>query len=296
MRGILRKVIAGFCYVEAGELVYECKPRGNMRRSGRNILAGDIVEISLLNDNKGVVEKVEERKNSLVRPPIANVDRMFIVSSFNTPAPNSLIIDRIIAIAESKNIEPIVIFNKSDMGDLSYWKEIYEKAGYKAFIVSAHDCETLNELKEFLFSGSGISVFTGNSGVGKSSILNALLPQLDLRTGEVSEKLGRGRHTTREVELFPLPNNGYIADTPGFSSMELQKCEVVYKDKLAFCFKEFGDYLGDCKFTSCSHTGEKGCAIKEAVENGKISESRYNSYVNLYNEIKDIKEWTLKEK
>ncbi len=294
MEGILRKMIAGFCYVEAGQSVYECKPRGNMRRMG-NILAGDIVEFSPLGNGKGVVEGVVKRKNSLVRPPVANVGRLFIVSSQNTPAPNPLIIDRIIAIAESKGIEPVVVFNKSDMGELESWRELYEKAGYKSFAVSAKQPETLYELKEFLYSGEGISVFTGNSGVGKSSILNAILPELSLATGEVSEKLGRGRHTTRHVELYPL-GNGYIADTPGFSSMDLQKCEVVSKDELSFCFKEFSNYIGGCKFTSCSHTGEKGCAIEEAVNGGKIAESRYKSYKNLYNEIKDIKEWMLKGK
>jgi len=292
MRGILRKVIAGFCYVEAGELVYECKPRGNMRRSGRNILAGDIVEISLLNDNKGVVEKVEERKNSLVRPPIANVDRMFIVSSFNTPAPNSLIIDRIIAIAESKNIEPIVIFNKSDMGDLSYWKEIYEKAGYKAFIVSAHDCETLNELKEFLFSGSGISVFTGNSGVGKSTLINALSGDLSLKTGDISDKLGRGRHTTRQAEIFHI-GEGSVIDTAGFSSIDFSNDNVILSRELELYFREFADYIGECKFTGCAHLGEKGCRICALVEEGIISRNRYESYLQFYNEQKNLKEWNL---
>ncbi len=295
MKGVLRKMIAGFCYVEAGELVYECKPRGNMRRNG-NILVGDNVEFSVLKDGKGVVEGVIDRKNSLVRPPVANVDRLFIVSAQNTPSPNALIIDRIIAIAENKGIEPIIVFNKSDMGNLEEWQNLYEKAGYKSFSVSAKQPETLEELKSCLFEAKGISVFTGNSGVGKSSILNAILPELSLATGEVSEKLGRGRHTTRHVELYPISKDGYIADTPGFSSMDLEKCEVVSKDELPACFKDFSDYLGECKFTSCSHTGEKGCAIKKAVDEGEISQSRYNSYINLYNEIKDLKEWMLKGK
>lgn len=296
MVGILRKVIAGFCYVEAGGVLYECKPRGNIKRAVGNILAGDNVEFCVMSNGTGAVEKVLERKNSLVRPPIANVDRLYIISAHSTPAPNALIIDRIIAIAESKGIEPIVVFNKSDMGNLSEWKEIYDKAGITSFIVSAKEPESLVDLKKDLFSGSGISVFTGNSGVGKSSILNAILPELNLSTGEVSEKLGRGRHTTRRVELFKLPEGGYIADTPGFSSMDFEHCETVLKDELPLCFREFEDYLSECRFTSCTHTGENGCAVKAAVDNGLIGESRYKSYVSLYNEVKDIKEWNLKGK
>lgn len=295
MIGILIKVIAGFCYVEAGETIYECKPRGNMRRNGGNILAGDTVEFSLLNNGKGVVEKIIPRKNSLVRPPVANVDRLYIISSQNIPSPNSLIIDRLTAIAVSKGIEPIIVFNKSDMGDLKEWQDIYESAGFKTFVVSAKTGEGINEFKDFVINGEGISVFTGNSGVGKSTLLNLIFPSLNLDTGEVSEKLGRGRHTTRKVELFKLPK-GYIADTPGFSSIDLEKCEVILKDELAECFSEFRDYIYDCKFSSCSHTGEKGCALGEALKEGKICKSRYESYKALYDEIKDIKEWELKTK
>ena len=296
MNGILLKIIAGFCYVEAGNKIYECKPRGNMRKNGMGIFAGDNVEFSELSEDKGVIEKVLPRKNSLIRPPLANIDRLFIISSHNTPAPNATLIDRLAAIAESKDIEPIIVFNKADLGDFTEWKNIYEKSGFKTFVVSANDNASLNDLKEYLFNSNGISAFTGNSGVGKSSILNAIFPQLKLQTGAVSEKLGRGKHTTRHVELYKIANNSYIADTPGFSSLDIQKFEILLKDELPNFFSDFREFVNECKFTSCSHTKEKGCAVIEAVNNGEIQPSRYNSYITIYNEIKDIKEWELKKK
>ncbi len=293
MTGILRKVIAGFCYVEAGEFIYECKPRGNIKRTIGNILAGDMAEFSELPEYKGIIEKILPRKNRLIRPPLANVDTLFIVSSYSTPAPNTLLIDRITAIAESKGINTVLVFNKSDLGDFSEYVNIYESAQFKVFVVSTEEPESLNTLKEYLFSLRGISAFTGNSGVGKSSILNVLLPELSLKTGIVSEKLGRGKHTTREVELFKLPSGGYIADTPGFSSLDIERCEVVLKDELPSCFKEFGDCLSQCRFTTCTHTSEPDCAVKAAVERGEIPATRHENYVTLFNEIKDLKEWNL---
>lgn len=296
MNGILLKIIAGFCYVEAGNKIYECKPRGNMRKNGVGIFAGDNVEFSDLGGDKGVIEKVLTRKNSLIRPPLANIDKLFIVSSHNTPAPNALLIDRITAIAESKGIEPIIVFNKSDLGDFTEWEIIYKSAGFKTFVVSAKDENSLKELREFLFNSKGIAAFTGNSGVGKSSILNVLLPELKLQTGDVSEKLGRGKHTTRHVELYKISDGNYIADTPGFSSLDIQKFEILLKDELPSYFSDFSEYLYECKFTSCSHIKEKGCAVIDAVKCGKINSSRYNSYVTIYDEIKDIKEWEIKKK
>ncbi len=293
MTGILRKVIAGFCYVEAGQFIYECKPRGNIKRTNGNILAGDTVEFTPMPNNKGSIEKIHPRKNRLIRPPLANVDTLFIVSSFCTPSPNTLLIDRLTAIAASKDIDTVLVFNKSDLGSFDEWVSIYESAGFKVFVVSANEPESMTTLKEYLFSLNGISAFTGNSGVGKSSILNVLIPELSLKTGIVSEKLGRGKHTTREVELFKLPSGGYIADTPGFSSLDIERCEVVLKDDLPFCFKEFEPYLSRCRFSTCTHTGEPDCAVKNAVDTGLIPKSRLESYITLYNEIKDIKEWNL---
>ncbi len=293
MVGILKKVIAGFCYVEAGQLLYECKPRGNIKRINGNILAGDRVEFSVLPDLKGTIEKILPRKNRLIRPPLANVDTLFVVSSYSTPAPNSLLLDRISAIAESKGINTVFVFNKSDLGDFGEWVNIYNSAGFKTFVCSALNPDSITELRDYLFSLDGISAFTGNSGVGKSSIINTLLPELALKTGNVSNKLGRGKHTTREVELFTLPSGGYIADTPGFSSLDIEKYEVVMKDELPVCFREFNQYLGGCKFTSCTHTGEPGCAIEKAVRSNQIPAERHKNYITLYNEIKDLREWNI---
>lgn len=293
MTGILVKAIAGFCYVDCDGTVYECKPRGNLRREG--LFCGDSVEFSILPNDKGIVEGVNQRKNSLVRPPISNIDRLYIVSAHNTPAPNALLIDRITALCEKLCIEPILIFNKSDLGDLESWENIYNSCGYKTFVVSALNSDTLLPLRNHILDFSGISAFTGNSGVGKSSILNAVFPELSLQTGSVSEKLGRGRHTTRQVELFRLPNGGYIADTPGFSSLDITKCEVIFKEQLPQCFKEFSPYIEHCRFNSCTHLNEPDCAVRQAVINGDIPKSRYESYTALYDEVKDLKKWNTRK-
>lgn len=295
MKGLLLKIIAGFCYVEAGNTVYECKPRGSIKRNNGVLLAGDIVEISVPANSYAVVESVYKRKNSFVRPPVANLNRLFIISSHNTPSPNAMLIDRISVIAAAKGVEPVIVFNKSDLGDFEYWKKLYERAGLKTFVVSAKDNTGIKELKEYLYTTNGIAAFTGNSGVGKSSILNAIVPELNIETGDVSQKLGRGRHTTRKVEIYRLSDKTLVADTPGFSSLDIEKYEMIKKDELEYSFSEFKPFLGKCKFTSCSHTGEKGCEILNAVQSGIISESRYESYKSLYNEVKDIKEWNLKK-
>ena len=222
-----------------------------------------------------------------MRPPVANVDKLFIISSHNTPAPNTLAIDTLCIIAEENSIEPVIIFNKADLGSLDGFRDIYAGAGYSCIVASAKtggNCELIKPLI------SGISVFTGNSGVGKSSLLNAVFPDFSLKTGEISEKLGRGKHTTREVELFKV-GNAYIADTPGFSSMTAERVINSSKDKLDYLFIEFRNYLGKCKFKSCVHIGEKGCAVKEAVDNGSVAVSRYQNYRTLFQEIKDRKEW-----
>ncbi len=293
--GILVKAIAGFYYVEAGGRIYSCKARGIFRKQSCEPLVGDTVRITAETEGEldGRVEEILPRRNRLVRPPLANVTRLFIVSAYSNPAPNSLVIDKLIAIAENKGIEPLLIFNKNDQGDFSDWEEIYKAAGFEVFSVSCLTGDGIEAVRAAL--GEGISVFSGNSGVGKSSLLNRLFDGLALATGEVSEKLGRGRHTTRHVELFRMENGGYVADTPGFASLDLEKSEVVCKEDLPFAFREFAPYLGRCRFTSCAHVGEKGCAVADAVGRGEIPASRYESYRRMYEEVKDIKEWELQK-
>ena len=288
MTGILLKAIAGFYYIEAGGNVYECKARGVFRKNHESPTVGDRLEFELIDDNKGVVVSILPRKNLLVRPPIANLDQLFIVSSHDTPAPNPLLIDRLTAIAVNNNIEPIIVFNKSDLGDMGDFERIYLGAKFKVIVTSSKTGEGCDKILSLLEGKT--SAFTGNSGVGKSSLLNRIFPSLCLETGEVSDKLGRGRHTTRHVELFAV-NGGYVADTPGFSSLDIERTMPLNKSELAFVFPDFEDYLGACKFTSCTHTVEKGCAILDAVEKGEIKQSRINSYRTIYNELKEIKEW-----
>lgn len=293
MQGLIIKSLSGFYYVKSDNITYECKAKGAFRNEGISPLTGDTVEFDLLENGKGVVRKIIDRKNALVRPPVANISRAVIVSSLTTPAPNNLIIDTLTAICEHNKITPVLVFNKSDLGDSSEWTDCYSSVGYKVIVTSAETGIGVDELKKEL--KSGITVLTGNSGVGKSSLLNVLLPELKLATGEISQKLGRGRHTTRHTQLFELEGGGYVADTPGFSSIEIDKNDFEFKENLQYYFPEFAPFLGSCKFTGCSHTGEKGCAVCEAVAEDKIKHTRHQSYVSLYNELKDLKIWQIKK-
>lgn len=290
--------IGGFYYVEAANLeetencIYECRARGIFRKNKITPLVGDIVTIDLLEEGKGALSVVAERRNQLVRPPVANVDQLVIVIAVADPSPVALVIDQMIAIAEKNDIEPVIVINKTDLGDAAIWEETYRKAGFPVVALSALDDASVEPLRHLL-TGK-ISAFTGNSGVGKSSLLNALYPELALETGEISQKLGRGRHTTRTVTLYRLPEGGYIADTPGFSSLDMERAQPLLKDELPDCFREFADYIGECRFTSCAHVKEKDCAIRQAVDEGKIARSRYDSYVELYEQVKDKEEWSLR--
>ena len=292
MKGIIIKSIAGFCYVEVGNKVYECKPRGVMRKNSVTPLAGDKVEITVDGD-KGVVEKILPRKNFLIRPPLANVDKLFIVSSLKIPDVNTLLIDRMTAIAEHLSMTPVIIFNKADLGSFGDLPGVYSKIGYKTIVTSAETGEGIDEIKAEL--KGCISAFSGNSGVGKSSLLNKLFPELELSVGDVSTKLGRGRHTTRHVELFKH-NDAYVADTPGFSSLELTDFLINDKDELKDCFVEFIPHFGNCRFSSCSHTLEPDCSVINAVNSGEIAKSRHENYCLLYNDLKKIKSWEINKK
>lgn len=289
MNGIIIKAISGFYYVSDGEKTYECKARGSFRESGVSPLVGDRVEFEQTEEEKGLVTAVLPRKSLLSRPPVANIDKLFIVSSYKKPAPNAYIIDKLTALAEYKEIEPIIVFNKCDIGGFEDWERIYKTAGFKVFTVSAESGEGIEHLKKEL--KNFVSAFTGNSGVGKSSILNALFGEMKLETGAVSDKLGRGRHTTRHTELFALPEGGFVADTPGFSSLEYDCADYEFKENLVYYFRDLKQYADGCRFTSCTHTCEKGCNIIRAVQNGEIAESRHRSYIALFEELKDLKPW-----
>lgn len=289
--GIIIKGIGGFYYVEAADgIIYECKARGVFRKEKITPLAGDKVEISVDENNKNSIDKIYERRNMFKRPPIANVDKLVIVSSVCDPRPNLLIIDRLTAVAVYKNVEPIIVFTKNDLQSADEYIEIYKNAGFKTFAVSNETGEGIGEIKAVI--ENGVCVFTGNSGVGKSSLINRMYPDFALETGEISKKLGRGRHTTRHVELLKI-NNGYIADTPGFSSLDFETNDLIKKDELAFCFPDFSDFIDSCKFSTCAHVNDKGCRLIEAVNSGDVMRSRHESYVTMYNEVKDIKDWQL---
>ena len=289
MNGIIIKAISGFYYVSDGEKTYECKARGSFRESGVSPLVGDRVEFEQTEEEKGLVTAVLPRKSLLSRPPVANIDKLFIVSSYKKPAPNAYIIDKLTALAEYKEIEPIIVFNKCDIGGFEDWERIYKTAGFKVFTVSAESGEGIELLKKEL--KNFVSAFTGNSGVGKSSILNALFGEMKLETGAVSDKLGRGRHTTRHTELFALPEGGFVADTPGFSSLEYDCADYEFKENLVYYFRDLKQYADGCRFTSCTHTCEKGCDIIRAVQNGEVAENRHRSYIALFEELKDLKPW-----
>ncbi len=292
IEGILIKGIGGFYYVEAADRIYECKAKGINRRKGVVPLAGDTVTITVNDEGYCSLDKVHERKNFLDRPPVANVDKLFVLASTCEPSPSTIVIDKMTAIAQDRGIECAIVFTKEDLRDDDGLVDVYRNAGFETFLVSSKTGVGVDEIRKAI--DGRICVFTGNTGVGKSSLLNAIIPDLSLETGKISEKLGRGKHTTRQVELFKVCN-GYIADTPGFAAIDMTETKLlIRKENLPFCFKEFLPYLGTCKFSTCTHIADKGCKICEAVENGEIMKSRHESYVEMYNDVKDIKDWELK--
>lgn len=289
INGIIIKGIGGFYYVESADgEKYECKAKGAFRKQGVTPLAGDRVKISVNVNAENTIDEIGDRKSELKRPPIANADRLFIVSSTVEPCPVLFIIDKLTALAVDKGIEPLVVFTKCDISSGDEYAEIYKKVGIKSFCVSSKTGEGAQAVADE-FTGH-ISALCGNSGVGKSSLLNVVFPSLDLKTAAISEKLGRGKHTTRESELFSV-NGGYVADTPGFASIVSQDSEYIIKENLPFAFKEFIPYLGKCRFSTCTHVRDKGCKIVEAVERGDIPKSRHDSYCMMYEQAKNIKDY-----
>ncbi len=288
LEGLILKSLSGFYYIEAAGAIYECKARGIFRKANHAPLVGDCVTIQVMENAENTIEAIGERRNYLIRPPLANLDQLVVVASMTGPSLNLQLVDKLTAIASSKDIEAVIAINKADLLDAGPVVSDYQKAGFKAVALSTITGEGIAVLRGWL--KGRVSAFTGNSGVGKSSLLNSIDERLGLSTGEISQKLGRGRHTTRHVELFPF-EGGYIADTPGFSSLDLERYEIIRKEDLQFCFPEFAPFLGKCRFSTCAHVSDQGCAIVEALEAGTIVPSRHQSYVQLYHQVKDIKEW-----
>ena len=285
--GRIVRALSGFYDVQLPDRMVVCRGRGVLRKEHIIPLTGDLVEITVEN-GKGMVEAVLPRSSSFVRPAVANVDALAIFAANVNPVTEPFLIDRVAAIAGNQNVQCVICINKCDLDPAQQLRQTYEKAGFPVICTSAKTGEGVQELRAFL--QGKLTAFTGNSGVGKSSILNCLCPDLALATGEVSEKLGRGRHTTRHVELFPV-SGGLIADTPGFSAFDTDKGEIREKEQLQYAFREFRPYLDQCRFIGCAHVKEKGCAVLEAVKEGKISPSRHRSYVRLYELARENKPW-----
>ncbi|MBR6735680.1 MAG: ribosome small subunit-dependent GTPase A [Oscillospiraceae bacterium] len=286
-KGRIIKSSGGFYYVDNGSEIIECRARGKFRKDKISPCVGDFVDVELTADSKGYVVAIDERKNVLSRPSVANIDRLLLIAAAADPAPNRFVIDKILTIAEYQDIDTVLIVTKTDVADADSLITDYRKAGYTVMGVNSLE-DDVSEIRE-LIKGR-LCVLAGNTGVGKSTLLNALAPSLEVATGETSKKLGRGRHTTRTTEMFPVCG-GFVADTPGFSAIDLEMVEPIKKDKLELCFPEFEPYLLKCKFTGCSHTCEKGCAVLEALDKGEISQSRHKSYCALYEEAKKRPDW-----
>ena len=280
MEGTIVKALSGFYYVSCNEQVYECKARGKFRLDGTSPLVGDRVSFAVDGNKKGYIEKVFDRKNSFIRPAVANIDSLVFVAANTNPITDPFLIDRVSVIAEEAACELIVCINKIDIDPADELYDIYTRSGFITLRTSAQTGEGISQLKAEL-SGK-ICAFTGNSGVGKSSILNSIVPSFNIEVAAVSAKLGRGKHTTRHVELYDIGNGTFIADTPGFASFEIEMMQAIEKQELQHDFREFKKYIGECRFNDCAHFKEPGCAITEALQRGDIMLSRYQSYKRLY--------------
>lgn len=289
--GRIVRSLSGFYDVQTPAGVVTCRGRGSLRRGGESPLTGDMVEITV-EGGKGMVERILPRKNAFVRPAVANVDALVVFAANVNPVTEPFLIDRVAAIAGDQGVEVYICINKCDLDPAVDLERIYARAGFPVIRASAQTGEGVAQLRSLL-SGK-LTAFTGNTGVGKSSMLNALCPGLELATGQVSQKLGRGRHTTRHVELFALDDNTYVADTPGFASFDTEQMEIILKENLQYAFRDFAPYLGECQFHDCSHRAEPGCAVRRAVETGEIEASRYQSYLQLYDQYSRIKIWERK--
>ena len=287
--GTIVKALSGFYTVRTAEGLLECKARGRFRLDGTSPLVGDRVRCSVDAQGRGRIDGVTERRNCFIRPAVANMDVLVFVAANSNPVTDPFLIDRVSVIAEESDCELIVCLNKTDLDPGDELVRIFTGAGFPVLCTSAETGEGIEALRAAL--RGKCSVFTGNSGVGKSSLLNRLLPQAEVPTGEVSEKLGRGRHTTRHVELFELEPGSYVADTPGFASFEIEMMKRIPKERLQFDFRDFAPYLGQCRFQDCLHRKEPGCAVTEALRAGKIAPSRYDSYLRLFELCAQHRDW-----
>ena len=290
--GRIIRSLSGFYEVQTEDGTVTCRARGNLRRGSAIPQTGDMVTISV-ERGQGMVEKIHPRRNSFVRPAVANIDALVVFAANANPITEPFLIDRVAAIAGDQEVPVILCVNKCDLDPAVDLVRIYENAGFPVICTSAETGEGVEALRQAI--AGKLVAFTGNSGVGKSSILNRLAPELKLATGEVSEKLGRGRHTTRHVELFRLGEDTYVADTPGFSSFDTDQMEVILKENLQYAFPDFGKYIGKCRFDDCSHRKEPDCAVRGAFEAGEIEKSRYDSYLKLYEKSSQINLWELKK-
>ena len=291
LTGRIIRSISGFYDVQTDAGLVNCRARGILRKDGQSPLTGDMVEITV-ERGKGMVERILPRRNRFVRPAVANLDALVIFAASVNPVTEPFLIDRVAAIAGDQEVPVVLCINKCDLDPAVDLKKIYTNAGFCVISTSAETGEGVEELRSLL--RGKLTAFTGNSGVGKSSVLNRLCPDLQLPTGEVSEKLGRGRHTTRHVELYMLEEGTYVADTPGFSSFDTDQMDVILKENLQYAFPDFGRYIGSCQFHDCSHRQEPGCAVTAALREGLVEQTRYDSYLRLYEKASQIKMWEIK--
>ena len=284
-QGRIVKALSGFYDVDlGGGRIVTCKARGRLRKEGTTPLVGDQALVE-----NAMVQEILPRRNWFVRPAVANLDLLVLLASEVIPVTEPFLVDRITAIAGSQGVEVVIAVNKTDLSGEGELARIYRRAGYQVVCTSAVTGQGIEELRA-LIAGKVVAL-SGNSGVGKSSILNRLAPSLCLPTGEVSDKLGRGRHTTRHIQLFSLPDGTYVADTPGFSSFDTEQMEVILKENLQYAFPDFAPFLGKCQFHDCAHLREPGCAVTEALARGEIEPSRYESYRRLYEIARERKAW-----
>lgn len=292
IEGIILKGIGGFYYIETAEGVFECKAKGKLRKEKMTPVAGDRVIVTIRDSQENTIDCILDRKNKLIRPPVANIDKLMIIVSVASPIPNTLIVDKLTVIAERSKIEPIIVITKADLDECKSKElyEIYSSTGYRVYEYSCLDKRNIDAIRKE-FKGC-ITALTGNSGAGKSTLLNSIDDTLCLPTGEISNKLGRGRHTTRQAEIFHLAD-GLVIDSAGFSSVEFAGENVFLATDIQYYFNEFDRFISKCRFNGCTHINTKGCAVIDAVEKNIISKSRYESYISLFEELKDIKSWQI---